>query len=85
MPFQFLFFTRTEIESIFDPYFTTKDPGEGTGMGLAMVHGIVENYCGKISVDSQLVKNTENIGKSRLDGKNFLSVQVSLTVHNFFL
>ena len=46
------------IESIFDPYFTTKDPGEGTGMGLAMVHGIVENYSGKISVHSQLGKGT---------------------------
>ena len=38
---------------IFDPYFTTKGPGVGTGMGLAMVHGIIENYSGKISVDSK--------------------------------
>ena len=41
------------IGSIFDPYFTTKGPGEGTGMGLAMVHGIIESYGGKISVDSK--------------------------------
>jgi len=40
------------INSIFNPYFTTKKISEGTGMGLAMVHGIVESYKGKIVVDS---------------------------------
>jgi PAS domain S-box-containing protein len=40
------------IASIFDPYFTTKDLGEGTGLGLAVVHGIIKGYGGEILVDS---------------------------------
>ncbi|MGL1933297.1 MAG: ATP-binding protein [Desulfotalea sp.] len=40
------------LENIFDPYFTTKKPGKGVGMGLALVHGIVEKYGGKIFVES---------------------------------
>ena len=47
-----------EMDRIFDPYFTTKEVGKGTGMGLSVVHGIVKSHEGAISVDSEYGKGT---------------------------
>ena len=47
------------MDQIFDPYFSTKEKDKGTGLGLAVVHGIVKSYGGNIRVYSKPGKGTE--------------------------
>jgi two-component system NtrC family sensor kinase len=50
--------TPEDMPHIFEPFFSAKQKASGIGLGLAIVHGIVQNHKGKIEVDSVLGKST---------------------------
>ena len=58
------------IDRIFDPYFTTKEKDTGTGLGLAVVHGIIKNHGGAVQVKSVLNQGTSmTVMLPRLEAK----------------
>lgn len=49
----------SHIDRVFEPFFTTRPPGSGTGLGLAMVHGIIKDHAGAIRLKSAPGEGTE--------------------------
>jgi len=47
-----------DLETIFDPFYTTKEPGQGTGLGLYVCHMIIDNMGGVINVYSKRGEGT---------------------------
>jgi two-component system NtrC family sensor kinase len=45
---------QASLSDIFNPFYTTKTPGQGTGLGLSVVHSILQRYRGEIRVESQV-------------------------------
>ena len=65
-----------QLDKIFEPFYTTKDVGKGTGLGLAMCFGAIQSHGGKIKVQSEVDKGTAF--------KVFIPIDDTVTVEQHF-
>ena len=68
------------IDRIFDPFFSTKGQSEGTGLGLSVIHGIVSNHGGAITVESKPDQGSEfKVYLPRLDKSTIITAHTPAT------
>jgi two-component system cell cycle sensor histidine kinase/response regulator CckA len=46
------------LDKVFEPFYTTKEVGQGTGIGLSIVYGIIQEHHGTITCESEIGKGT---------------------------
>jgi signal transduction histidine kinase len=61
---------RENLRHIFDPFFSTKEAEKGTGLGLFVAYGIIQEHKGAIKVESEMGKGTTFVITLPVDDKN---------------
>ncbi len=53
--------SKENLSKVTDPFFTTKPPGEGTGLGLSLVYSVIKEHKGIFTIESEIKKGTKAI------------------------